>query len=54
MTLIANVFPELPSPKNMIRSISKKSCFRGPFDREYDNWVETMLQSERQDVYNIY
>ena len=48
MTLIADGFPELPSPKNMIRGIYKKSCFTGPFDRQHVKWVETFVQSERQ------
>ena len=46
MTLIGDVFPEIPAPKSMVRLTSKKSCFRGPLDREHDKWVETMLQSE--------
>ena len=54
MTLIASVVTELPAPKNMIRSISKKSSFRRPFDRQHGKWDETLLQSERQQLYNIY
>ena len=30
MTLIADVFPKLPTPKNLVRSMPKKSRFRGP------------------------
>ena len=54
MTLIADVFQEIPAPKNMVRSMSKKSCFRGLLDREPGKLVETMLQSEWQQVYKIY
>ena len=54
MTLIADVFWEIPAPKNMARSMSKKSCFRGPLDREHGKFVETLLESEWQDLYNIY
>ena len=54
MTLIAQAFPEILAPKNMLRSMSKKSCFRGPLDREHCKWVETLLQSEWQHLYNIY
>ena len=54
MTLIAEVFLELPAPKNMVGSMSKKLCFRGPFDSQHGKWVETLLQSERQQLYNIY
>ena len=54
MTLIVDLFTELPARKNMIRSISKKSCVRGPFDRQHGKWVEILLQSERQHLYIIY
>ena len=46
MTLRANVFPEITSPKNVIRLMSKKPRFKGRFDREHCKWVETILQSE--------
>ena len=54
MTLIGDVFPELLAPKNMIKEMSNKSCFRGPFNRQHGKWVETLLKSERQHLYNIY
>ena len=31
MTLIARVFSKLLNPKNVVKKISKKSIFRGPF-----------------------
>ena len=46
MTLRANVFPEVPAPKKMVRLMSQKLCFRGPLEREDDKWGETMLQCE--------
>ena len=33
MNLIADVFLNLRTPKNVVRSISKKSRFRGPFEK---------------------
>ena len=54
MTLTVDVFPQLPAPKKVVRSISKKLGFRGDFDRQYAKWVETLLQSEEQHLYNIY
>ena len=54
MTLIADVFPEVPAPKNVVRSMSKNLCFTKPFDRQHGKWVETLLQSERQYLSNIY
>ena len=46
MTLVADVFLEILAPKNMVREISKKPCFRGPLDRQQGKWVETLFQSE--------
>ena len=46
MTLIADVFPEIPAPKSMVRLMSKKPCFRRPLDREHGKLVETMFQIE--------
>ena len=54
MTLIADVFREIPVPKYTVRKMSKKLCFRGPLDRQHGKWVETPLQSEWQHLYNIY
>ena len=34
MTLIADVFPKIPDPKNMVRVMSKKPCFRRPLHTE--------------------
>ena len=35
MTLIADVFPKLRTPKKVVRYRSKKSRFSGPFDRQH-------------------
>ena len=35
MTLIADVYPEVPAPKNVVGYLSKKLCFRGPLDTQY-------------------
>ena len=43
MTLVADVFLEIPASKNMVREMSKKPCFRGPSDRQQGKWVETPL-----------
>ena len=32
----------------------KKLCFTGPFDRQHGKWDETLLQSEREHLYQIY
>ena len=54
MTLLADVFLEITVPKNMVRQMTKKPCFRGPLDRQQGKWVKTLLQSEWQHLYNIY
>ena len=54
MTLIAAVSSQLTAQKQVVRSISRKSCFRGPFDKTHGNSVETLLESDRNHLYNIY
>ena len=54
MTLLADVFPKLRAPKNVVRSMSKKSCFTKPFDSQHGKWIEPLLQSERQLLHHIY
>ena len=53
MTVIADVFPEIPAPEKMVRRMSKRRCLRGPLDREHRKSVETMFQSEWQHLYKI-
>ena len=53
MTLIADVFPKLRTPENVVRYMSKKSCSKGPFDRQHGKRVQTLLQSEREHRYHI-
>ena len=54
MTLVADVFLEISAQKDMVRKMSKEPCFKEPLDREQGKWVETLLQSEWQHLYNIY
>ena len=53
MTLIADLFPQLRTPKNVVRYMSKKSRCKGPFDRQHVKRVETLLRSEPQHRYHI-
>ena len=53
MTLIADLFPKLRTPKNVVRYISKKSRFKGPFDRQHGKSVQTLLRSEPQIRHHI-
>ena len=54
MTLIADLFLKLRTPENVVRYMSKKSRFKGPFDRQHGKRVQTLLRSERQHGYHIY
>ena len=54
MTLIADVFLSLRTPKLVVTSMSKKSRFRLPFKKEYGKRLQTLLKSERQQMYHIY
>ena len=47
MTLIADVFAKLPTPKNVVSLMFKKSLFSGPFDKQHGKWDQTLLKSER-------
>ena len=44
MTLIAYVFPKLPTTKNVLRQMSKSFRFRGPVDRRHAKWAEALIQ----------
>ena len=46
MTLIADLFPKLRTPENVVRYMSKKSRFKGrPFDKQHGKLVQTLLRS---------
>ena len=53
MTFIADLFPKLRTPKNVVRYLSKKSRFKGLFDRQHGKRVQTLLRSEPQHRYHI-
>ena len=54
MLFIADVFPKFRSPKNWVKQISKKSAFRGPFDKQHAKGDQTLLKSEPLHLYHIY
>ena len=45
MTLIAYVFPKLPTTKDVLRQMSKNSRLRGPLDRRHGKNSKTLIQS---------
>ena len=54
MTLIAEVFPKLQTPKNMVTSISKKSSFKGSFPKQHDKRSQMLFKFPWQHLYHIY
>ena len=54
MTLIADFFPKLRTPENVVRYMSKKSRFKGPFDRQHGKLVQTLFRSRKQHCYHIH
>ena len=53
MTLIADSFLKLRTPKNVVRYMSKKSRFKGPFDKQHGKGVQTLLRSEPPHRYHV-
>ena len=53
MTLIAEVFPKLRSPKNNVRSMSIKSRFKGSFPKQHGKRTQTLLKFAQQNLYHI-
>ena len=53
MTFIANLFPKLRTPKNVVRYMSKKSRLKELFDTQHSKRVQTLLRSEPQHRYHI-
>ena len=54
MTLIAEVFPKLRTRKNLVRSMSKKSRFKGSFGKQHGKRAQTLLKFAWQHLYHIY
>ena len=43
-TFTAYIIPKLPTTKNLLRQMSKSSCFREPVDRRHAKWAEALIQ----------
>ena len=54
MTLIAEVFPKLRTPKYMVTSMPKKSRLKGSFGKQHGNRAKTLLKFAWQHIYHIY
>ena len=53
LTLIADAFPKLRTPKNVVKQMSKKASFRGPLDKEHSKRNQTLLKFEPHNFYHI-
>ena len=53
MTLIADFFPKLRTPEKVVRYMSKKSRFKGPFEWQHGKRVQTLLRSEQRHRHHI-
>ena len=54
MTLIADLFPKLRTPKNMVTSMSKKSRFKRSCGKQHGKRAQTLLKFAWQHLYHIY
>ena len=54
MTLIADVFAKLRTPENLVRSMSKKTRFKGSFEKQHGKRAQTLLKFALQNLYHIY
>ena len=54
ISLIADVFPKIRSPENLVRSMSKKSRFKGSFGKQHGKPAQTLSTFASQYLYHIY
>ena len=54
MILIADVFPKLRTPKNIVTSMSRKSRFKESFGKQHGKRVQTLLKFAWQQLNHIY
>ena len=54
MTLIAEVFPKLRTPKSKVRSMSIKFRFKGSFKKQRSKSAQTLFKFAWQNLYHIY
>ena len=54
MSLIPDLFAKLRTLENVVRYMSKKSRFKGPFEEQHGKRVQTLLRSGQQHRYHIY
>ena len=53
MNFIPDVFPKIRTPKNMVRSMPKKSRFRASVEKQHAKCAQTLFKLEGQPHYHI-
>ena len=53
INLIADVFPKLRAPKIVLKQISKKFSFRGPFNKQHAKEDQILLKSQSHHLCHI-
>ena len=54
MIVIATLFRKLQNVKDLVRPLSKKRCFRAPFDGQNVKGYQTIVKSEREQFHQIF
>ena len=54
MTFIADVFPKLRTPENIVRSMPKKSRFIASVEKQHGKCARTYFRFEGKPLYHIY
>ena len=54
ITLIADIFPKLRTPKNKVRSMSIKSRFKRSFKKQHPKCAQTLFKFPWHNLYHIY
>ena len=54
MTLLGDVYPKLWTHNNLVRSMPKKSVFKGSFEKQHGKCTQTLLKCQGQLLYHIH
>ena len=54
MTLIADIFLKLRTPKNMVRSMCKKSHFRASVEKQHGKCAQTLFKFKGHLLHHIF
>ena len=54
VTLITDIFPQLRTQKDLVRSMFKKSNFKGFFNQQHGKCAQTLLKCQGQLLWHIY